>query len=221
MWDGQVWCGLGVEIGGEVRALALHGDSLIVATWGDQTFNGLDMNNLAAYTGTLDGDICGTSTSVDEQLREHGELAFTLHPIPTTGLLHVELHGLRPRELFVSDALGREVLRQHLPGTWHTTLGYECPWPRGLPCNGVGCRGYAAYTTGAAGVRRRYSATQREAQLHGNVIPSIAQAVRAQAVERAHTNANETGTEQVVQLQSGLIVAIIKSRKGVATVVLR
>jgi hypothetical protein len=42
---------------------------------------------------------------------------FTLHPNPTTGLLQVQLHGLRPRELWVSDALGRVVLRQAMPGT--------------------------------------------------------------------------------------------------------
>lgn len=41
--------------------------------------------------------------------------SFTLHPNPTSGILQVELHGLRPRELLVSDALGREVLRQGVP----------------------------------------------------------------------------------------------------------
>lgn len=120
VWDGQVWCGLGTEIGDEVRALALHGDSLIVATWGDQTFDGVDMNNLAVYTGTLNGDTCGMTTSIDEQYSGHGYMV--LHPNPTTGLLHVELNGLRPRELWVSDALGRVLLRQALPGTAQGTL---------------------------------------------------------------------------------------------------
>lgn len=124
-WNGQQWCVLPGEFNGSwgspvarLADMTVWRDSLYVCG-GFFTIDGEPFGQVAQWIG---GDVvqdCSAPVGVTERIPP---ASFTLHPNPTTGLLHVELNGLRPRELWVSDALGRVVLRQALPGTAHGPL---------------------------------------------------------------------------------------------------
>jgi hypothetical protein len=82
-WNGVGWCGLGGQIGGEVRALGLFNDTLIAATWSDQTFSGADMNNMAAYAGNGYTDTCATSVGIST-LTDEGGVGVSPNPASTS-----------------------------------------------------------------------------------------------------------------------------------------
>lgn len=121
-WDGNQWCTMvppNYFGNTAVGSVAVYHDSLYVG--GGFSLGGSDvLRRFGKWTGGNATFGCGNVTSVDELATPSP--SFTLHPNPTTGLLQIQLHGLRPRELWVSDALGRVVLRQAMPGTAHGPL---------------------------------------------------------------------------------------------------
>ena len=115
-WDGTQWCGVPGDLGGEtgVRDFAFYQDTLFLAF-----ISGFGpMSGAAKFIGDSYVGECGLWVGLEEEVVHMP--SFTLHPNPTHGLLQVELHGLRPRDLFVSDALGRAVLHQRVP---HSNTG--------------------------------------------------------------------------------------------------
>lgn len=121
-WDGSQWCSVGGGISQPpdfIFCIGFFQDTLYVNAAGDSLWME-EYNFVAKFVAPEYEDNCGLWVGVEEE--EASSPTITLHPNPTTGLLHVELHGLRPRVLWVSDALGRVVLRQALPGTAHGTL---------------------------------------------------------------------------------------------------
>lgn len=114
-WNGRQWCRLPGTFSnhGPLNEMAVWRDSLYI-TGAFLTIDGVTMNNIAQWVGGDAVQDCSAPVGVVER---NAEYSYTLHPNPTTGLLQIELHGLRPRELFVTDALGRELLRQPLPNT--------------------------------------------------------------------------------------------------------
>ena len=112
-WNGQQWCSLpgNIQSNGPLNEMAVWRDSLYLCG-AFNTIDGVTMNKIAQWVGGDATVNCSQPVGVEEHIAQH---PFTIYPNPTTGLLHMELHGLRPRELFVSDALGRKVLRQGVP----------------------------------------------------------------------------------------------------------
>jgi hypothetical protein len=112
-WNGEQWCSVGGNPSNTVFCMGFFQDTLYVNTPG--TFDGQDFNFVAKFVAPEYEDNCGLWVGVEEH--DVHAPTFTLHPNPTTGRLHVELYGLRPPQRWVSDALGRVVLRQALLGT--------------------------------------------------------------------------------------------------------
>ena len=112
IWDGERWCGTGDAISNESHSIALYQDTIYLAS--GRWVNGDSTNCVVKWvSGALNGVVCSKPLSVQSEAL--ATEVFTLHPNPTTGLLQIQHHGLRPRELFARDALGREVLRQGVP----------------------------------------------------------------------------------------------------------
>jgi len=142
-WNGRQWCRLPGNFSniGLMNEMAVWRDSLYI-TGGFITIDGDTMNTIAQWIGGDAVEECSAPVGIAEQ---SASPTFTLHPNPTTGLLHVELNGLRPRELWVSDALGRVVLRQALPGAAHGPLP--------LDINALGPGAYLVTVLDAEGMR--------------------------------------------------------------------
>jgi hypothetical protein len=105
-WDGTGWCGLGGVIDGEVRALGIYRDTLIAATWSAQTFNGEDMNNVAAYTGGTDLDTCGISLGVTTAWNRD---ALRISPNPATTSIRISGADVQRGDLEIRSMDGRLV----------------------------------------------------------------------------------------------------------------
>ena len=88
VWDGQSWCSLGGDIEGELRVMAFYRDTLVVASWGEQGFDGIDMNNVAAYQVLNYADTCASPVAVDERTRAR-EVA--VYPNPTSGMVTLDI----------------------------------------------------------------------------------------------------------------------------------
>ncbi|MBX2979621.1 MAG: T9SS type A sorting domain-containing protein [Flavobacteriales bacterium] len=117
-WDGTEWCSVlgDFQASGGVRSMDFYLDTLFVSC--GVVLDGDSVNRAAKFIGEVYEAECSGPVGVEEEPLT--QATFTLHPNPTTGLLHVALNGLRAREVFVADALGREVLRQGAP---HSNTG--------------------------------------------------------------------------------------------------
>ncbi|MBX2979622.1 MAG: T9SS type A sorting domain-containing protein [Flavobacteriales bacterium] len=118
-WNGRQWCRLpgNFSNNGALSEMAVWRDSLYIAG-GFITIDGDTMNTIAQWIGGDAVEACSAPVGVVEHRRK---FHFSLYPNPTNGLLYMTLKdALRSRELFVSDALGREVLRQGAP---HSNTG--------------------------------------------------------------------------------------------------
>ncbi len=111
-WNGEQWCSVGGAPESIVFCMGFFQDTLYINNPG--TFDGQDFNYVAKFVAPEYENICGLWAGMEEDL---APVTFTLHPNPTTGLLYVALNGLRPREVFVTDAVGRTVLQQVLSRT--------------------------------------------------------------------------------------------------------
>ena len=71
-WNGQIWSGLGLSTSAVVRALCVHNDTFGEKLVVGGTFNGLPLNNLAAYSNltgwtSMNGGVTDTDNSVSVQ----------------------------------------------------------------------------------------------------------------------------------------------------------
>ncbi|MCB0765002.1 MAG: T9SS type A sorting domain-containing protein, partial [Flavobacteriales bacterium] len=118
-WNGRQWCSLPGDFdwygSGNIYSLndmTVWRDSLFVCGY----FNTIDGEPFGQVAQWIGGDAvqdCSAPVGVREVAVAP---AFVVHPNPTTGQLHVDLQGIRPREVRLTDALGRVVLQQSLSG---------------------------------------------------------------------------------------------------------
>ncbi|MEZ4806240.1 MAG: T9SS type A sorting domain-containing protein [Flavobacteriales bacterium] len=111
-WNGQEWCSVGGHPSNTVFCMGFFQDTLYINNPG--TFDGQDLNFVAKFVAPEYENNCGLWVGEEEQAMRPD--SFQLHPNPTTGQLHVDLQGIRPREVRLTDALGRVVLQQSLSG---------------------------------------------------------------------------------------------------------